>query len=85
MSTFSQLGNDIEFKKRWPYVWSKLEPHLLAKQREFALSHKGDHEQIGQFVEFLAILMDDLNTIDVEVASPEKTTRPKLHNREFKQ
>lgn len=85
MSTFSELSNDPEFKKRWPYVWGKLEPHLLAKQREFALQHKGDHEQIGRFVEFLAILMDDLNTIDVEVQSPDKTPRKKLHNEQFKQ
>lgn len=85
MSTFSDLGNDIEFKKRWPYIWSKLEPHLLAKQREYALAHKGEHAAIGQFVEFIAILMDDLNTIDIEVMSEPKNQRKPLHNKEFRQ
>lgn len=83
--TFSDLSNDIEFKRRWPYIWEKLEPHFLAKQREFALSHKGDYEKIGQFVEFLALIMDDLNTIDVQVTGPEKMPRKKLHNKEFEQ
>lgn len=85
MSAFSDLSNDPEFKKRWPYVWGKLEPHLLAKQREYALSHKGDYAQIGQFVEFLAILMEDLNNIDVQMTAPEKPQRKALHNKEFGQ
>lgn len=83
--TFSDLSNDPEFKKRWPYIWTKLEPHFLAKQREFALTHKGEHALIGQFVEFLALIIDDLNTIDVEVTRPEKMPRKQLHNREFEQ
>lgn len=85
MSAFSALANDPEFKSRWPYIWSKLEPHLLAKQRQFALEHKGDHAQIGQFVEFLAIIMDDFNTIDVEVKTTDKIPRKKLHNKQFEQ
>lgn len=85
MSTFSALGQDAEFKKRWPYVWSKLEPHLLAKQREYALAHKGNYEEVGRFVEFLAIIMEDMNSIDIQVASSEKIERKPLHNREFKQ
>lgn len=85
MNAFSELNNDTEFKQRWPYVWSKLEPYLLAKQRQYALTHKGDYERIGQFVEFIALLMDDLNTIDAEVTRPEKVHRKPLHNREFEQ
>lgn len=85
MSTFSDLSNDPEFKQRWPYIWSKLEPHLLARQRAYAAQHKGKHEQIGQFVEFLTELMDDFQTIDVEVKNLAPIKRPQLHSREFKQ
>lgn len=85
MSTISDLSRDPEFKKRWPYVWTKLEPHLLAKQRSYAVEHKGNHVLIGQFVEFLSELMDDLNTVDVEVTREDVPKRKPLNNQQFRQ
>lgn len=85
MTKFSDLANDHEFASRWPYIWSKLEPHLLEKQRSYAAAHKGDHEAIGRFVEFMSELFDDLNTIDIKVQAPPKPKRPSLHNKEFGQ
>lgn len=85
MNNLAELSNDPEFKKRWPYVWQKLEPHLLAKQRAYAAAHKGQHELIGQFVEFLSEIMEDLNTLDVEVGRIEVQKRKPLNNQQFRQ
>lgn len=85
MSDFSSLSNDPEFKQRWPYVWSKLEPELLKMQRDYASKYRGKYEQIGMYVEFMSELMDALNVIDIDVQAPTKTPRPRLHNRDFGQ
>ena len=75
MTSFSELANDPEFRNRWPYIWGKLEPYLLAKQRAYAAAHKGNYEDVGRFVGFMAELFDDLNTIDVEVGRPAPVRR----------
>lgn len=85
MSQFSELSKDAEFRQRWPYIWSKLEPHLLAKQRQFAAQHKGDYEEVGRFVTFMSELMDDFNSIDISVSAPTPPKRKMLHNRDFEQ
>lgn len=85
MSTIREIASDPEFQKRWGYIWSKLEPYMLEKQREYAKNHKGQHEQVGQFVEFMSEIMDDFNTIDVQVQAPAPVQRKRLHNEVLKQ
>lgn len=79
--TVAQLVVDPEFTKRWPYVWSRLEPYFLARQRKYAMDHPGEHEEIGQFVEFTAEVMKDLESISgmAEAESHKTPPRKKLH------
>ena len=68
MNSLSELAHDPDFRERWPYCWNKLLPYFLLKQRKYAKENKGKHEQIGQFIEFMEEIMDDLETIDVSIA-----------------
>jgi hypothetical protein len=79
------LVGDVEFGQRFPYVWLKLEPYLLQRQRDYAAKHKGEHEMIGQYVEFLSEIMTDLNELDANIVDkPGVRKHPKLRNSSFK-
>lgn len=85
MSTFSDLSQDREFVERWPYIWSKLQPHLLKMQRDYAATHRGQHDKVGMFVEFIADLMNDFESIDATIQNPTAIRRKRLNNKEFQQ
>lgn len=76
----SELINDQEFRKAWPYVWSRLQKYLVQRQQNFARERKGKHEEIGQYVDFMGQIFDDLNQIDQATAMPAPPTRPRLNN-----
>lgn len=84
-SVLAEMRASPEFINSWGVVWRKLHPFLLEEQRKFALENRGKHEQIGQYVEFMARLSESLSTLDDVVMAAKNVApqRPKLHNREF--
>lgn len=84
--TLTEMKDSPEFREAWTRVWPKFARFLLEEQRNYASENKGKHEQIGQYVEFMAILTEKLKTLD-DVVQAEQTKRPqrhKLHNDHFK-
>lgn len=80
MSSLNDLIGDKEFTDRWPYCWNKLEPFLLLKQRMYAREHKGQHQQVGQFIEFIDELMSDFEKLDKGISIEARKPRHKRLN-----
>jgi hypothetical protein len=79
----SELMQDEQFRSNWQHVWAKLEPFFIKKMMTYASAHKGQHEKVGQFAEFMAEVIEDFKTLDVEFKNV-VNKRPRLHNKEFK-
>ena len=82
--TLQELAADKDFCARWPLVWNRLQKHLVLRQMAFSREHAGQHEKIGQFVEFTANLFGDLEKVNAVVEAPERKPRPRLSNDVFR-
>jgi hypothetical protein len=74
----NELKTNPEFMKIWPALFPRLERYFLAKQREHAKKHPGEHEEIGRFVAFTAEILDDFEKLNVE-AIPQKPKHKPLN------
>lgn len=85
-TALTEMKDSPEFRKAWPLVWNKLEKFLIEEQKNFALEKRGEHEEIGRYVEFMAVLTDKLKVLDnsVQVESTKAPSRPRLHNANLK-
>lgn len=85
-TALTEMKDSPEFRKAWPLVWHKLEKFLIEEQKNFALEHRGNHAEIGQYVEFMAVLTDKLKVLDnsVQVEATKAPARPRLHNQHLK-
>lgn len=74
MDQLSDLVADREFMEKFPYVWVRLHPFFLRKQRAYARDNKADPHKVGLFVEFMEQVMSDLETIletsELEASKP---------------
>jgi len=50
----------------------------------YSRENAGQHEKIGQFVEFTAHLFGDLEKVNAVVEAPERKPRPRLSNDVFR-
>lgn len=82
----TEMRNSPEFCSAWPLIWNKLSKFLLEEQKNFALDKRGQHAEIGQYVEFMAVLTDKLSTLDNAVQSQiqKPAKRQRLHNENLK-
>lgn len=85
-TVLTEMRDSPEFRKAWPLIWNKLEKFLLEEQRQFALEHRSKHSEIGQYVEFMAVLTDKLKSLDnvIQVEVTKAPSRPRLHNANLK-